>query len=188
MLGFNPLCAAPLADISLGQVVALSGQTIATTLNSVEAVTGVFVSLLGQSLTFTENSVSVIAGTGTTCYLAKQADLAMAVNSVLPGVAVHVVGGTLTSLLNSVTAQAAAGVLLIGQTPMVFTQHGVSVTADANAELLGQTLHFTLNSMRMWKKIDPSQNANWTAINTAQSAGWAPIDTAQSPGWTEIET
>lgn len=112
----------------------------------------------------------------------------LAAISLDPFIIVSLSGQTIATTLNAVEVQAKGTVVLTGQSPLIFTQRSVSPAADANAELLGQSMHFTLNSMRMWKKIDPSQNANWTAISTTQSAGWTPIDTTQSPGWTDIET
>ena len=90
----------------------------------------------------------------------------------------------------------------------MLTQTDVAVTAASNYELIGQSLtltqnstkeavaptlgsqnmQLTLHSMRMWNKIDPSQNPNWTSINTTQSSGWTEINTAQNPDWTDIPT
>jgi hypothetical protein len=114
----------------------------------------------------------------------------------------------MNTTLNSVEATAAANALITGQTALVLTQTNVTATAAANYELIGQSLtltqnstkeavaptlgsqnmQLTLHSMRMWNKIDPSQNANWTSINTTQSSGWTEINTAQNPDWTDIPT
>lgn len=76
----------------------------------------------------------------------------------------------------SVTTIAEANYTLVGQS-IALTQKPVVATAAANCTLGSQNLHLTLHSMRMWNKIDPSQNANWTNINTTQNPTWTEIPT-----------
>ena len=153
MLGFNPIAAAPLADTLLNASPAVTGQTITTTQNN---------------LSITSGAVHI---------LLKQVDMVMSVSSVDFGIyaSVDVTGQEITSTLNSVEVYPRTYVTLTAQSPLALTQHGTYEAVAFRAP--SQTIHTTLNSMRMWNKI-----------NTAQLANWTPINTTQSPGWTEIET
>lgn len=230
MLGFNPIAATPLADISIGQLVSITGEEASLTQNSLSAAAAATYTLTGFSLALTQNALATTADanytldglslvltqnataiTATATYtldsqtvtttqnnfsvtadsvylLLKQVDMVMSVNSVDLGVYINleVTGQEITSTLNSVEAYPITYVNLTAQSPLVLTQHGTYEAIAFRAP--SQTIHTTLHSMRMWKKIDPSQLANWTAITASQSAGWAPINTTQSPGWTDIET
>ena len=219
MLGFNPIAAAPLADISVGQLVLVTGESLALTQSSVVATAAANYTLTGLSLALTQNSIvataaanyaltglslaltqSSVATTAEANYtldsqtittaqnnlsitadsvyiLLKQVDMVMSVSSVDLGVYINldITGQEITSTLNSVEAYPRTYVTLTAQSPLALTQHGTYEAVAFRAP--SQTIHTTLNSMRMWNKI-----------NTAQLANWTPINTTQSPGWTEIET
>ena len=208
MLGFSPIAAAPIADVSADQLVLIVGQTVTTTAGTLSASSDANYTITGQSLALTQTSVNVTAAakytlsgqslaltqnnlnptaaarytlTGQSLALAQTSvsvesnspniylqslGVAAAISSVTARVSVHVTGETLTSSQNSVSPTAGATLTLTAQTLSV-TQHGTYEALAFNAP--SQTVHTTLNSMRMWNKINTAQSANWTAIDTTQN-------------------
>jgi hypothetical protein len=154
VLGFSPIADNPLASLILSTALTLAGQTATLSQASLSVTADSLEVLVGETALYTtQNSVGITAEASYT-----------------------LIGQALSLSQNSVSVTAEANYTLIGQA-LTLTQKPVVVTADANYTLGSQNLHLTLHSMRMWNKIDPSQNANWTSINTTQTPTWTEIPT-----------
>jgi len=196
VLGFNPVASFPVASIGTAYDVALTGQSLTLSLNSVTIPT--VATAPSQSIALSLNSVSV---TASAAYTLGSQSLTFTLNDVaVPNdIVVYVTGQRIYTGVTSVS-------LITGQT--------LSVT--------GQTIYTTLNGFRLWGTVDTTQPINcsgqvpsWneiafgdliygdifaiaaTPICSIEEAApirknppqtWGSIDTATTTTWDTVET
>ena len=87
---------------------------------------------------------------------------------VTDAIAVSVTGQSLTTSLNSVTADAVTNVSVTGQS-LTGSLNSVTVTGSAVVSLTGNTLTIQLNSVnpQVWTIIDTGSTVTWTEVDTA---------------------
>lgn len=135
--------------------IALSGEALATTTNTVSIDLNTPVDLTGEQLNTTTAAVSVTGD---------------AITGTLTGESIAITTGTADLVsIAEVTGQSLAT-----------TTNSVTITANAIITPTGLNLTATTGNEKVvtWSKVDPGVNNTWTDINTSVTNAWVRIDTA----------
>lgn len=135
--------------------IALSGEALATTTDTVSIDLNTPVDLTGELITTTTNAVSITAD---------------GVTGTLTGESVAITTGTADLVsIAEVTGQA-----------LTTTTNTVTITANANVSPTGLNITSSTGNEKIvtWSKVVPGVSNSWTEINTSGTNTWVRVDTA----------